>query len=166
MTIQLRRGLAATIPTLADGQPGFTTDTFLLYIGYNGTNRLIGPGGGGTVTSFSAGNLSPLFTSSVATETTTPALTFALSTQTANYVFAGPTSGGAAAPTFRALVAADIPSLATSAIGSGFPWRIKAASHAITSAGALVDRAVRSRSRRLTSMGYFLDWWPVGVTAI
>lgn len=31
-------------------------------------------------------------------------------TQTANRVFAGPTSGGAAAPTFRALVAADIPS--------------------------------------------------------
>ncbi|WP_423396019.1 hypothetical protein [Burkholderia sp. LMG 21824] len=29
--------------------------------------------------------------------------------QTANYVFAGPTSGSAAAPTFRALVGADIP---------------------------------------------------------
>jgi hypothetical protein len=34
-----------------------------------------------------------------------------LDTQTANYVFAGPTTGSAAAPTFRALVAADIPSL-------------------------------------------------------
>jgi len=32
-------------------------------------------------------------------------------TTTANYVFAGPTSGGAAAPSFRALVAADIPTL-------------------------------------------------------
>ena len=31
--------------------------------------------------------------------------------QSANRVFAGPTSGGAAAPTFRALVAADIPML-------------------------------------------------------
>lgn len=30
-------------------------------------------------------------------------------TATANYVFAGPTSGGAAAPSFRALVSADIP---------------------------------------------------------
>lgn len=64
---------------------------------------------GGSVTSFSAGNLSPLFTSSVATATTTPALTFALSTQTANTGFFGPTTGSAAAPTFRALVAADIP---------------------------------------------------------
>lgn len=33
------------------------------------------------------------------------------SSVTANYVFAGPTSGGAAAPAFRALVAADIPGL-------------------------------------------------------
>jgi hypothetical protein len=34
-----------------------------------------------------------------------------LDTQTANYVFAGPTGGGAADPTFRALVAADIPDI-------------------------------------------------------
>jgi len=33
------------------------------------------------------------------------------SSVTANYVFAGPTSGGAAAPAFRALVAADVPTL-------------------------------------------------------
>lgn len=71
-----------------------------------------GGGGSGTVTSFSAGNLSPLFTSNVATATTTPALTFSLSNQTANTVFAGPSSGGAAAPTFRALAAADIPATA------------------------------------------------------
>ena len=37
------------------------------------------------------------------------AVTFA--TQTANTVFAGPTTGGAATPAFRSLVAADIPSL-------------------------------------------------------
>ena len=65
----------------------------------------------GTVTSFSSGNLSPLFTTSVATATTTPALSFILSTQTAATVFAGPISGGAAAPTFRALQSTDIPSL-------------------------------------------------------
>ena len=70
-----------------------------------------GGGGSGTVTTFSSGNLSPLFTTSVANATTTPALTFALSTQAANTVFAGPTTGINAAPTFRALVAADIPNL-------------------------------------------------------
>lgn len=70
-----------------------------------------GGGGSGTVTSFSAGNLSPLFTTNVADATTTPALTFTLSTQNANKVFAGPTNGADAAPTFRVLVAADIPDL-------------------------------------------------------
>ena len=42
-----------------------------------------------------------------------------LSTQTANFVFAGPTSGSAAAPTFRALVAADIPSLSYLPLAGG-----------------------------------------------
>lgn len=65
--------------------------------------------GGGSVTSFSAGNLSPLFTTSVTDSTTTPALSFNLSTQTANRVFAGPASGASAAPTFRVLVPADMP---------------------------------------------------------
>ena len=68
-----------------------------------------GGGGGGSVTSFSSGNLSPLFTTSVATPTTTPVLSFSLNTQNANTVFAGPVSGGAATPTFRALVSTDIP---------------------------------------------------------
>jgi hypothetical protein len=66
-------------------------------------------GGSGTVTSFSAGNLSPLFTTSVTTASTTPALSFSLSNASANTVYAGPTSGGASAPIFRALVNADIP---------------------------------------------------------
>ncbi len=62
----------------------------------------------GTVTSFSAGDLSPLFTTSVATPTSTPALTFTLSTQAANLVFVGPASGAAAGPTFRSLVTDDL----------------------------------------------------------
>ncbi len=41
--------------------------------------------------------------------TTTGTLTLALATQTANTVFAGPTSGGAVAPTFRALTYTDLP---------------------------------------------------------
>jgi len=65
-------------------------------------------GGSGTVTSFSSGNIDTIITSSVATPTTTPALTFSLNTQVAGTVWAGPTSGGALAPTFRALVLSDI----------------------------------------------------------
>lgn len=67
------------------------------------------PAGTGTVTSVSSGNIDSIATVSVATPTTTPAFSFSLSNQTANTVWAGPTSGGAAAPTFRALVAADLP---------------------------------------------------------
>lgn len=79
--------------------------------GNTGWVELGSGGGSGTVTSFSAGDLSPLFTTSEATATTTPALSFSLNTQNANKVFAGPTNGADAAPTFRVLVAADIPSL-------------------------------------------------------
>ena len=68
-----------------------------------------GCGGTGTVTSFSAGNANPLFTTSVATATTTPALTFTLTSQNANQIFASPASGGAGTPSWRAMVAADLP---------------------------------------------------------
>lgn len=76
--------------------------------------------GSGTVTSFSSGNLSPLFTTSVATGSSTPALSFSLSTQNANKIFAGPATGADAAPTFRALVAADIAGLAGSGTVTDF----------------------------------------------
>lgn len=66
-----------------------------------------GGGGAGTVTSFSSGNLSPLFTTSVANATTTPALSFALSNVSANQFLAGPSGGGATSPTYRAIAGAD-----------------------------------------------------------
>lgn len=45
-----------------------------------------------------------------------------VSTATANYVFAGPTSGAAAAPSFRALVSGDIPALSyVSSVGATSP---------------------------------------------
>ena len=57
-------------------------------------------GGSGTVTSFSAGDLSPLFTTSVANATTAPALTFSLSAATSNTWFGN--SGGLGTPAFNA----------------------------------------------------------------
>ena len=53
----------------------------------------------GTVTSFSTGNLSPLFTASVATATSTPALSFSLSNAAA-YTNFGNNTGSSAAPAF------------------------------------------------------------------
>lgn len=74
--------------------------------------------GSGTVTSVAM--TVPSFLS-VAGSPITGAGTLAvtLATQTANTVLSGPTSGGAATPAFRALVAADIPNLSASKITSG-----------------------------------------------
>lgn len=56
-------------------------------------------------------SLPSIFTVSGSPVTTAGTLTGTLATQTANTIFAGPTSGAVAQPTFRSLVAADIPSL-------------------------------------------------------
>jgi hypothetical protein len=90
-----------------------STDHTLRY--YNGTSFIdltLGGAGGGTVTNFSAGDLSPLFTTTEANTTTTPALSFVLSTAAANTVF-GNNTGSTAAPGFQTLVDAQIPDILT-----------------------------------------------------
>lgn len=62
----------------------------------------------GTVTSVAIA-APGIFTVSGSPVTGSGTLTLALATQAANVVFAGPTTGSAAAPTFRALVVADLP---------------------------------------------------------
>src|SRR5512137_279882 len=74
-----------------------------------------GTGGAGTVTSV-AQTVPAEFSVSGSPVTTTGTLAISKATQTANYVWAGPTSGAAAQPTFRALVAGDLPA-GTSNIG-------------------------------------------------
>lgn len=70
-----------------------------------------GGGGSGTVTSVGLADASstPIFAVSGSPVTTTGTLTLTLGAQSANTVFAGPTTGSAAQPAFRALVAADLP---------------------------------------------------------
>jgi hypothetical protein len=70
-----------------------------------------GPGGSGTVTSVTLTMPSAIFDVSTATITSSGTFDVTLDAQTNNRVFAGPTAGAAAVPTFRALVAADIPNL-------------------------------------------------------
>lgn len=67
------------------------------------------PAGTGTVTSVGL-SLPSIITVSGSPVTGSGTLTGTLATQTANTIWAGPTTGAAAAPTFRALVAADLPS--------------------------------------------------------
>jgi len=81
------------------------------YLGWNGSAFVWGtPSGTGTVTSVAL-SLPSIFTVSGSPVTSSGTLTGSLATQSANLVFAGPSSGSAAAPTFRSLVAADIPAL-------------------------------------------------------
>lgn len=76
--------------------------------------------GAGTVTSVAL-SLPAIFTVSGSPVSTTGTLTGTLATQTANRVWAGPTTGSAAAPTFRALVAADIPAISAGTITGTVP---------------------------------------------
>jgi hypothetical protein len=106
------------------------------------TANLTSSGGVGTVTSFTAGNLTPLFTCSVSTATTTPALTFTLANAETNFVFAGPASGVAAPPTFRSLVKADFLRFASATLN--FPLTAPRTSSDLTIAltGAVVGDPV------------------------
>ncbi len=74
---------------------------------------------GGTVTSVGLALPTTEFTISNSPVTTSGTLTGAWKTQNAAIVFAGPVSGAAAVPTFRALSATDIPSLSGSYIVNG-----------------------------------------------
>jgi hypothetical protein len=77
----------------------------------------IGAGtGDGSVTSVGL-SLPSIFTVSGSPVTTTGTLTATLASQTANYFFAAP-DGSAGAPTFRAIVAADVPTLNQNTTGT------------------------------------------------
>jgi hypothetical protein len=76
---------------------------------------VVSAAGGGTVTSVGL-SLPNLFTVTGSPVTASGTLTATLATQAANRVFAGPTTGADAAPTFRALVAEDIPALTAAKI--------------------------------------------------
>jgi len=71
------------------------------------------PATSGTVTSVALldGSTSPIYNISGSPVTSSGTLDFTLKTQSANLVFAGPGSGSAAQPSFRSLVANDIPNL-------------------------------------------------------
>lgn len=78
---------------------------------YDGTEfQLINPAISGTVTSVAL-TVPAEFSVSGSPITGSGTLAVSKANQSANIVFAGPSSGGAAAPTFRALVSADLPAV-------------------------------------------------------
>ena len=92
----------ATTPDLNDDSTRVATTAWVL--------DKIDAFGAGTVTSVGL-SLPNIFTVSGSPVTTSGTLSATLASQTANQVFAGPTTGANAAPAFRALVAGDLPDL-------------------------------------------------------
>lgn len=84
----------------------------------DGSNTSWGAAGSGTVTSVGLDGNS-MFSITGSPVTTSGTLSIGLSNQSANTILAGPTTGAATTPTFRALVAADIPDISASKITSG-----------------------------------------------
>jgi len=110
---------------IADGGTGASTASSArvnLLPSYTGNgSKLLALNSGGTdvewITTPSTGVTSvalsapAIFSVSGSPVTSSGTLALSLATQTANYVWAGPTTGSAATPTFRTLVSADIPAL-------------------------------------------------------
>ena len=94
------------------------------YYGTNGSSILgyynLPSPGTGTVTSvgFADTSTTPIYTITNSPITTSGTIDQTLNTQNANLVFAGPSSGSAAQPTFRALVSSDIPTLNQNTTGT------------------------------------------------
>ena len=116
-------GLGQAVPGGPAYVPGVTkliagTGVSLSPSGGTGAVTVTATGSGGTVTSvgLADGSTAPFYTISSSPVTGSGTLTFTLVTQTANCVFAGPTTGSAAQPTCRGLVAADIPTLPSTQI--------------------------------------------------
>jgi hypothetical protein len=93
-------------------------------------------GGGGTVTNVALAMTNMPCTISGSPVTTTGTLTCSANTETANFVWAGPASGSAATPTFRALVSADIPNNAANTSGNAATATLAATATALAATPA------------------------------
>ena len=132
--------------TLAAG-----TNVTLGTVGNTITINSTGGGGGGSVTSvaLAEGSSTPIYSISGSPVTSTGTLTFTLQTQSAHAVFAGPTSGSAAQPTFRALVAGDIPALSyvTSVALADSTGLFNISGSPVTSSGTLTLASFQSQAQ-------------------
>lgn len=107
------------LPLGSETNVNITSPTADQVLRYNGTNWVNNT----AVTSVGL-SLPNIFTVSGSPVTTTGTLTAALANQNANIVFAGPSSGAAAGPSFRSLVADDIPTVTASKI-SNFDTQVR-----------------------------------------
>lgn len=106
-TADLRSLVAADLPNTAVTPGAYTYSSITVDAQGRLTSASSGAAPTGTVTSVAL-SMPSFITVSGSPVTTTGTLTGTLATQSANAFFAGPTSGAAAAPTFRAVVEADL----------------------------------------------------------
>lgn len=126
--------------------------TALGYTPYNAENPNGYTTNTGTVTSVRVQASSPLQSSTSTASSTTLNTTISFINQSANKVLAGPSSGNAAAPSFRSLVAADIPNLSWTKITSDKPTTLSG--YGITDAAgnnALVGLSASSNAQGVTT---------------
>ncbi len=110
------------LPIATNTTPGIGRPDGVTITASNGIWTAVGGGGGGGVSS--VGLVLPgIFTVSGSPVTTSGNLTAALNAVSPNLIFAGPSSGSAAAPTFRALTIADLPS--GLAVPGGSTWAVQ-----------------------------------------
>ena len=113
----LSTGLTISMPQASSTANGWLSSTD--WITFN--NK-----GSGTVTSVGLALPSTLFNISGSPVTTSGTLTGTFVTVASTLVFAGPTSGAAAAPTFRALTSTDIPALSSTQLPNDVAYIDKA----------------------------------------
>jgi hypothetical protein len=107
------------------------------------------PYGSGTVTSVAL-TLPSIISVSGSPVTTSGTLTGTLTTQAVNRIFAGPSSGAAAAPTFRALTTTDIPSLSyVSSVALALPSIMTVSGSPVTSSGTLTGTLTTQAVNRI-----------------
>lgn len=125
--------------------------------GTHQTTAATGGGGSGTVTSvaFTDGSTLPLYTISGSPITSSGTISMTLASQSANKVLAGPTSGAAAQPTFRSIVAGDLPTGNLSDVGTD-GISITGGSGAVIGSGTTISQHVADT----THNGYLSssDW--------
>lgn len=156
-------GAGSGVTPIINGGTGLSTlpASGQLLIGSNGSYKLnlLGAGAGisvtngaGSIVVANTGVVSITATSPVVSSGgTTPVISLAsnygdtlnpYAAKTANYVLAGPTTGASAKPTFRALVAGDIPALpygtgTVTSVGLSLPTEFTVTNSPVTTAGTL-----------------------------
>lgn len=141
--------VAGNPSSLSNGDIWYNSSGNVLNARINGATVSLGSGGGGsgTVTSVTFTGDGIVDSATPSTPVTTSGSVVATPiNQSANTVLAGPTTGSAAAPSFRALVPADLPLGSSSAFGA-----VKVDGTTITSSGGVIT-AVSGGAGTVTSV--------------